>query len=347
MDKSIPMVSVIMPVYNAKKYVGTAIESVLNQTYRDFELILVDDGATDGSGAICDSYAEKDDRIVLIHQKNGGICKARNTGLDAARGKYVAFCDHDDLYQPKYLELSVYAAEKSHADLVKFSYQSEYSHAGVITRCTQEKVPDKIYAIEELVKEDYDLLNKVVRVLWNGLYKRSQINAHNIRFDESIRAGMEDFVFNLQLVQSISEIAFISDVLFVHYARLEQSTSEKYYESRLNDIISALHTESKWLIQNQVPSKITVQHRSKYVSLMARTLCHPDCPLSWPEKTAWLQALKRADVLPNDGVLREAIKELRDNSKVAIQDILFALDWDTLLLCIWKIHTQRKNARKK
>lgn len=347
MDKNIPTVSVIMPVYNAKKYVDKAIKSVLDQTYRDFELILVDDGATDGSGAICEDYAKKDKRIVLIHQKNGGICNARNTGLEVARGKYVAFCDHDDLYQPKYLELSVYAAEKSNADLVKFSYQSEHSQAGVITRCTQERVPDKTYAIEDIAKEDYRLLNKVIRVLWNGLYKRSKIDEHNIRFDESIRAGMEDFAFNLQLVQNISEIVFISDVLFIHYSRLEQSTFEKYNEGRLNDIISALHTEANWLTQNKVSSKITVQHRSAYVSLMARTLCHPDCPLSWPEKTAWLRKLKKADTLPSKGVLKEAIKEFGDNSKVAIQDILFALDWNFLLLCIWKLHMQRKNARKK
>lgn len=80
-----PMVSVIMPVYNARKYIESTIESVLNQTFTDFELILIDDGATDGSGEVCDTYASMDKRIVLIHQANGGICKARNAGLAVAK----------------------------------------------------------------------------------------------------------------------------------------------------------------------------------------------------------------------------------------------------------------------
>ena len=190
-----PMVSVIMPVYNAHLYVESTIKSVLSQTYRDFELVIVDDGATDGSGEICDAYAKQDARIVMIHQKNGGICKARNTALQVAKGKYIAFCDHDDLYQPEYLELAVTAAEKTDAELVKFSYRSEYSHSGVVTRNTDECVPEQVIRVEELVQNDYELLNKTVRVLWNGLYRHSLIESLHVRFDESIGAGMGDFTF--------------------------------------------------------------------------------------------------------------------------------------------------------
>ena len=342
-----PMVSVIMPVYNAHLYVESTIKSVLNQTYRDFELVIVDDGATDGSGEICDAYAKQDARIVMIHQKNGGICKARNTALQVAKGKYIAFCDHDDLYQPEYLELAVTAAEKADAELVKFSYRSEYSHSGVVTRNTDECVPEQVIRVEELVQNDYELLNKTVRVLWNGLYRHSLIESLHVRFDESIRAGMEDFTFNIQLLQKIEKIVFIPQILFIHYSRLEQSTSEKYHEGRLTDIVNVFAAESKWLAKYSVSSKIVVQHRSKYVSLMTRTLCHADCQLTVSEKNAWLKRLKAADELPSKGVLKEAMKELPQKPKIAIQDILFALDWNTLLLSIWCIHTQRKNARKK
>lgn len=342
-----PMVSVIMPVYNAHLYVESTIKSVLNQTYRDFELVIVDDGATDGSGEICDAYAKQDARIVMIHQKNGGICKARNTALQVAKGKYIAFCDHDDLYQPEYLELAVTAAEKADAELVKFSYRSEYSHSGVVTRNTDECVPEQVIRVEELVQNDYELLNKTVRVLWNGLYRHSLIESLHVRFDESIRAGMEDFTFNIQLLQKIEKIVFIPQILFIHYSRLEQSTSEKYHEGRLTDIVNVFAAESKWLAKYSVSSKIVVQHRSMYASLMTRTLCHADCPLTVSEKNAWLKRLKAADELPSKGVLKEAMKELPQKPKIAIQDILFALDWNTLLLSIWCIHTQRKNARKK
>lgn len=342
-----PMVSIIMPVYNAHKYVGKTIESILNQTYHDFELIIVDDGATDGSGKICDDYAKQDLRIVMIHQKNGGICNARNVGLNMARGKYIAFCDHDDLYQNSYLELAIREAEKTKADLVKFSYQSQYSRDNIVIRSFQEKVPHKEYLVEELIKNHYELLNKVVRVLWNGLYKKSVIDDENIRFDENIRAGMEDFVFNLQLLKKISKVVFMPEVLFFHYARLEQSTSEKYSENRLKDIITALKIESEWLGKYHVSAKIIVQHRSKYVALMSRTLCHEECSLSWKERKEWLRRLKEADNLSSDGVLIEAIKECRNSPHIALQDVLFALNCNFLVLYIWKIHTERKNARKK
>lgn len=342
-----PMVSVIMPVYNAHKYVGTTIESVLNQTYRDFELIIIDDGATDGSGAICDTYAQKDNRIVLIHQKNGGICNARNTGLNIARGKYIAFCDHDDLYQPQYLEISVRTAETYNTSLVKFAYRSEYSHDDLVVRSLQEKVPNKVCQIENLVQNDYELLNKVIRVLWNGLYRRSIIEKKELRFDENIRAGMEDFLFNLNLLQEIHEVVFISDVLFFHYARLEQSTSEKYNEGRLNDIVKVFHREAEWLKEYRVSPQIIVQHRSKYVSLMVRTLCHSDCKLKQNERISWLRKLRNSDELSDDGVLMSAISELKTHPKIAIQDILFTLNQHSVLLYIWNIHTRRKSAKKK
>ena len=114
-----PLISVVMPVYNARQYVGKAIESVLQQSYSQLELILVDDGATDGSGDICDRYAKLDSRIIVIHQKNGGISSARNRALQAASGKYIAFCDHDDEMLPHCLEDAVLAMESKQADMVE------------------------------------------------------------------------------------------------------------------------------------------------------------------------------------------------------------------------------------
>ena len=96
MDSGSLRISVIVPVYNTEKYLRRCIDSILNQTYEALEVILVDDGSTDGSGAVCDEYAEKDARVRAIHQKNGGISAARNAGIDAASGQYIAFIDSDD-----------------------------------------------------------------------------------------------------------------------------------------------------------------------------------------------------------------------------------------------------------
>jgi len=122
-EKRTTEVSVIMPVYNAGGYLAGAVESILRQTYRDFELLLVDDGSSDGSADICDAYARKDGRVTVFHQENRGICAARNRGLDAARGKYIAFCDHDDLYEDDCLETLWNEAERSNAQLVRGNFR--------------------------------------------------------------------------------------------------------------------------------------------------------------------------------------------------------------------------------
>lgn len=114
------MISVIIPVYNVEKYLAECVDSVLAQSYMDWEVILVDDGATDSSGTMCDEYAAKDPRIRVIHQKNGGLSAARNTGLKAARGEYVYFLDSDDYIAPRALEQLVDTARRERADVVFF-----------------------------------------------------------------------------------------------------------------------------------------------------------------------------------------------------------------------------------
>lgn len=113
-------ISVVIPVYNVEKYLQECVNSVLRQTYTDFEVILVDDGSTDSGGRICDDYAQKDPRVRVIHQANGGLSVARNTGLRAAQGKYVYFLDSDDYIEDHTLEALIFLAEKESADIVFF-----------------------------------------------------------------------------------------------------------------------------------------------------------------------------------------------------------------------------------
>lgn len=118
------LISVIIPVYNVEAYLRECVESVLKQTYQNFEIILVDDGSTDSSGDICDEYAGNDERICVIHQKNSGPSKTRNTGLENANGKYIYFLDSDDYIERNALELLINTAETNNADLVFFDARS-------------------------------------------------------------------------------------------------------------------------------------------------------------------------------------------------------------------------------
>ena len=111
-------ISVIVPVYNVEPYVRECIESICGQTYRHLEIILVDDGSTDQSGAICDEYARKDSRVQIVHQKNGGLSAARNTGIAMATGEYISLIDSDDFIGRQMLERMLAAAKASHADIV-------------------------------------------------------------------------------------------------------------------------------------------------------------------------------------------------------------------------------------
>ena len=114
------LISVIIPVYNVEEYLRECIDSVLNQTFSDFEVILVNDGSTDSSGEICDEYVEKDERVTVIHQKNGGLSVARNIGLSEANGKYVYFLDSDDYISENALATLLNIAENDSSDIVFF-----------------------------------------------------------------------------------------------------------------------------------------------------------------------------------------------------------------------------------
>ncbi len=164
-----PKISVIVPVYKVEAYMHDCINSVLEQTYQDFEMILVDDGSPDNCGAICDEYAAKDDRICVIHQQNGGLSAARNAGLDVAQGEYVTFVDSDDVLHPNYLEYLMRGLNENQADIsllhfIRFADSSPF----------QKSVSYGVKAIRRGVEACYMLYSDaavIYTVAWGKLYK--------------------------------------------------------------------------------------------------------------------------------------------------------------------------------
>ena len=152
-----PEISIIVPVYQVGKYLNECIDSILAQTFTDFELILVDDGSPDNCPALCDAAAEKDNRVRVLHKPNGGVSTARNAGLDMARGKWIAFVDSDDSVQPDYLEKMHTAALAAGADIALCGGQCVDEEGGVIgpgePRITDE-VMDREEALRRLVRRN-------------------------------------------------------------------------------------------------------------------------------------------------------------------------------------------------
>ena len=194
------MVSIIIPIYKAEKFIRRCIDSVLTQTYKDWELILVDDGSPDNSGRICDEYSQKDSRIRVFHKHNGGVSSARNIGLDEARGDRITFIDADDYVFKNYLEVLI----SSEADLVTCGFKG-------INKMSS--TPKKGYYEGTSFRTNIPIFynTKQTATPWAKLFKRSIIESNNLRFDQALKLT-EDTVFVFHYLTGCSRGNYLSAV---------------------------------------------------------------------------------------------------------------------------------------
>lgn len=215
------MISVIVPVYNVKDYLDQCIQSIVSQTYSQFECILVDDGSNDGSGEICDSWQQKDSRIIVVHQENQGVSAARNKGLQNAKGDYVTFIDSDDWVDDDYLQSLIAPLLQDSPDLVVIGLIQEYPNCN---RIVYKPSDSYSFILNKESVESFIGLNQ--KFLLYGpvvkLYKRDIIEKYYIRFDVSCSYG-EDLLFNYCYLENINKIACISQAVY-HYRMIGEGT---------------------------------------------------------------------------------------------------------------------------
>ena len=204
-----PVISIIIPVYNSERHLHRCIDSVLRQTYQDYELILVDDGSMDRSGEICESYAAKDDRIRVIHQKNGGVSSARNAGLSIAEGKYITFCDSDDELMPDCLEVLVHEPEESELVIAGFQYIDESGKTIFASHGYGKN--DQIFvnenSIEELISDEKPDFISAKRFLLK------KIRENQISFDSAESFG-EDTLFIFAYLCCCHSVSIRKDIIY-------------------------------------------------------------------------------------------------------------------------------------
>lgn len=211
-----PLVSVIVPVYNVAQYLPQCLASLRGQTYQSLEVLLVNDGSTDGSKEICQAYSELDERFHLIDKPNSGVSDSRNRALDRAKGKYLQFVDADDFLAPDATETLVHAARSSGADLViSHFYRLLEDRAAPKGHIKEEKLLTRAEFAEEMVKAP---ANFYYGVLWNKLFRRSIVEAHHLRFDREV-SWCEDFLFNLEYIQYTRLVCAIPQPLYYYRKR--------------------------------------------------------------------------------------------------------------------------------
>lgn len=218
-DSYLPVVSIIVPVYNAKKTLARCIGSILDQEYRDFELLLVDDGSTDGSGGLCDAYAKDDSRVRVIHKQNQGVSAARNTALSAARGEYLQFVDSDDWITTECTKLFVRAAKEHDADLVISDFYrvvgERVSHKGDID---EDRVLTREEFAAHMMENPADFY---YGVLWNKLFRRSLVERYHLSMNTQI-SWCEDFMFDLEYILHAKRFYALTVPLY-YYVRTKGS----------------------------------------------------------------------------------------------------------------------------
>ena len=212
-----PRVSVIIPVYNAEKYLRGCMDSVLGQSLRELEVICVDDGSTDGSAAILKEYAEKDSRVRVLHQENKGAGAARNLGIDAARGEYAAFIDADDSLCPDSLEPLYRQAERARADVIRSRAYDCDAQTGIRTESVHnalKRVPRFMFGKVLNYRRAYLLFPKVTVAPWGGLFRLEFLRKNGLRFNSLVCVNDRSFFWGCVLK---AERTVFSGVYFINY----------------------------------------------------------------------------------------------------------------------------------
>ena len=226
MNKQNPKISIIIPIYNTEEYLRECLNSVINQTLKEIEIILIDDGSTDNSGKICEEYASKDKRIKVIHQKNQGAAISRNKGIDLAQGKYLYFLDSDDYIESDTLEKMLNKIEQEDADIcICRNYEIDGNIKILSNSLVIELLPQKsCFNMNDIPKSIFNFCHPTV---WHKLYKKNFINKYEIKYQNL--SSCNDVFFNAISLVLAERITCLNEALVFHRINTNNSITAKRY----------------------------------------------------------------------------------------------------------------------
>lgn len=269
-------ISVIIPIYNVERYLRQCLDSVINQTYENLEILLIDDGSPDQCGVICDEYAQKDSRIIVFHKKNAGLSAAWNDGMAKATGDWIAFVDSDDWIEADYFE-SMIKENKKDADIIQTSgYYREEDNQQCVWRSFlrpfvfNDRSGCEFMIVHSLFRPKESETMATVSNTWGKLYKRSFIQNNGFQFDTKIRAGLvNDVIFNVQVYATASTIVGIAYYGY-HYRVASGSGTFKFDSSRPVKEIYVNQQLQKAILQSGASENL----RKAYESYCLRDIVH-------------------------------------------------------------------------
>lgn len=296
------MISVIVPIYNVEEYLPACIESILNQTYKDLEVLLIDDGSTDNSGKICDEYTKRDNRCIVIHQLNKGLSGARNTGLKYATGEYISFIDGDDYIHPQMLEILYEALQKGDYDFSMTLHKETWENEKFKSI---NKVDYDILKQDDLIYTFFDRKNKKANypsyffyMVWNKLYHKATID--NIRFQKT---AAEDCVFSIDIYTKTKNAILVKNELYYWVQRKTSITHQSSNQRDINTIISYYQCLQK------IP-KHKFEYRAAALEMLYKRMII--CRFNM-NKSVWKQEIKKM----NKGIKEKTINEFYANKYIS------------------------------
>lgn len=339
-----------MPVFNAGQYLRPAVDSILSQEFDDFELILVDDGSTDGSSIVCDEYALNDKRIIVLHQENLGICAARNAALKIARGEYIGFSDHDDEYSQGYLKSAYKKAKEIDADIVKVSKRVFVTLDGALVKERSNMLPEVVWGKTEIREHYFDLFTKYkINCVWDSLFKASFLRDNNIWFDEFYKYGGEDYDIMARYLPYVNKIAMMSEQFYNHYDRKGISTSSKYNPYKIKHTIRLTQViydnAYKLGIKPENVKDVSDFFLTEfYLNGVAALLMNKGCDKSITEKVSIMKSLSDSECMKHDFGKTSSFYIIKKSPKIGLAYFFYKHNMIRFMLLMHYLRNLQSNS---
>lgn len=292
-----PFISVVMPVYGVEQYLNRAAESILQQTFKDLELILVDDCSPDRCGEICEEIAKKDPRVKVMHlEQNGGLSNARNQGMTLAEGNYVLFMDSDDYLDVDALQLAVDSLHKNPAKLVIWGLIEEYYDSfDQLATTVKVSYPEHLFSSKEELRPHIIRLEEktLLGYQWNKLYDLNYLREQQLQYENV--ALIEDILFSIQFVKEIDSLNILNITPYHYQKKMNDSLTTKfvadYYDLHMLRISKMLELYKSWDLCTEEVKQILANIYVRYVTSAIQRNCDKRSGMSGKEQKKFIEDL--------------------------------------------------------